>query len=582
MTSFLPGQFLSALIRLLHLRLAVVCAEPDDESIAGDPADLRILSDPREVGFGDKGCLILCEEGLEEAPDDNWTSAIPFGSVLLLPHANSKTFHPGFGGRLMTYEWSSNGSIAVYEWRSGRRRGSSGTSSSSSSFWPWGNWQPGATLRRETDLGGVRFAVSVIPSYPMAFVDEATGSYDGFFVEYLEEVRAACNFQVDFVSPPDGNYGTYENGSWNGIVSQLEEGEVDLALTLGMSRERAEVVDFGYSVYAVVITVLVSADTDGRRSLNFWAYVNIFGLEVWISIAAAVLLSALATAQVMATGDGHGRRKERSILDFLKRFSTALLSSFLSLIQQSCDELDEKCGQGPRDDPSVVSARVAFFTSNLSFFFLFALYTSDLTATMTTGIPAHEIASFKDLLETGATVVYVKNSLEEHLLASGSTGSYKEKMYLEHSIEALTYEEMFEKIAGSNGKIVGFGPVLSEFVDQQWGTKGLLHFAERFPVHGTFGFPRGVSFVEAFNYQIVKLRQAGVMKTLTDKWLRGDVPPDYSDRIFFAGNASPLGFSNLIFPALTLLAGLLASVIFVCIEKSLKRKTAKNTNVFNL
>ncbi len=76
-----------------------------------------------------------------------------------------------------------------------------------------------------------------------------------------------------YTSPPDGKYGVLENGTWNGIVAQLEEGSVDFTQSLAMSVERTEVIDDCFNVQPVLLTLFTSMAEDSNQTrLDFVAF----------------------------------------------------------------------------------------------------------------------------------------------------------------------------------------------------------------------------------------------------------------------------------------------------------------------
>ncbi len=275
-------------------------------------------------------------------------------------------------------------------------------------------------------------------------------------------------------------------------------------------------------------------------------------LQVW----SLIVLTVVACAVTYATIDKSvraDRKLRKSLLD-------GFYSSFLSFIQQSAGDLEKPCQQNQGARSSLMPARIRFFATNLGFFFIYTLYTCDLTAKMTVGVPAPVLTNFKDVIDNSLTVAYVKDGLEEALLSGAPQGSYASEVYLKHSAGVSDNEEMISEILGSSGKVVGFGPSDVTYL------KPHLQFEDRVPMHVGFTFPKDSDLLEPFNYHILKLLESGVLKGIYHKWENSRAPPDNSERIFFGGTAEALGYSNFAFPALIFFLGLATASLLVCLE----------------
>ncbi|KAF2355555.1 Ionotropic glutamate receptor L-glutamate and glycine-binding domain, partial [Trinorchestia longiramus] len=95
------------------------------------------------------------------------------------------------------------------------------------------------------------FRVGSVESRPWFYEDSDPDGityegYKGYCVELALRLAAMMEFDFTFVSPQDGKFGAKTtNGSWNGLVADLANGETDLIVApLTMTSEREEVIDF--------------------------------------------------------------------------------------------------------------------------------------------------------------------------------------------------------------------------------------------------------------------------------------------------------------------------------------------------
>ena len=62
-------------------------------------------------------------------------------------------------------------------------------------------------------------------------LDPTAGAYtiEGMFADLIQHLQDAMNFTYSMTPPPDNNWGGLQsNGSWNGMMGQLERGQVDV------------------------------------------------------------------------------------------------------------------------------------------------------------------------------------------------------------------------------------------------------------------------------------------------------------------------------------------------------------------
>ncbi len=77
--------------------------------------------------------------------------------------------------------------------------------------------------------------------------------YEGIFGEGMWRLAKKLNYTLTFNPPADNKWGNLEpDGTWNGLVRQLIDGEVDIVTCgLTITKERDEVVDYTVPVFQV-------------------------------------------------------------------------------------------------------------------------------------------------------------------------------------------------------------------------------------------------------------------------------------------------------------------------------------------
>ncbi|CAC5375410.1 unnamed protein product [Mytilus coruscus] len=104
-----------------------------------------------------------------------------------------------------------------------------------------------------------KFIVSLLPWKPFIVHDTKTNKYTGFSMDILQELANELNFTYELTSPPDGQWGTETpNGSWTGLVGQLQQRDVDIvAAPLTIQTDRERVIDFTYPYFYEPSVILI-------------------------------------------------------------------------------------------------------------------------------------------------------------------------------------------------------------------------------------------------------------------------------------------------------------------------------------
>ncbi len=148
-----------------------------------------------------------------------------------------------------------------------------------------------------------------------------------------------------------------------------------------------------------------------------WVYLEIFNGISW-----ALILIMLTTISVLLFTISHieenylyyevlDTKEELSLLGYLS-------ASVLFLVQLSAAVPARS-----------MASRVVVLVGGLGTYFIFAYYTSDLTAWMTSSPPPNPIRSFADVLERQYQVVVVKGTASVRLLSHAPEGSDKRTVF---------------------------------------------------------------------------------------------------------------------------------------------------------
>uniref|UniRef100_A0A8C7CZ67 Glutamate receptor n=1 Tax=Oncorhynchus kisutch TaxID=8019 RepID=A0A8C7CZ67_ONCKI len=115
----------------------------------------------------------------------------------------------------------------------------------------------------------------------------------GFCIDILKKIAKQVKFTYDLYLVTNGKHGKKINGTWNGMVGEVEQKKAHMAVgSLTINAERSEVIDFSVPFIETGISVLVSR-SNGTVSPS--AFLEPFSADVWVMMFVMLLLvSAIA------------------------------------------------------------------------------------------------------------------------------------------------------------------------------------------------------------------------------------------------------------------------------------------------
>ncbi|GBO11280.1 hypothetical protein AVEN_16604-1 [Araneus ventricosus] len=117
---------------------------------------------------------------------------------------------------------------------------------------------------------------------------------EGKFLKCLAE---KLKFQFHVLLPSDGEWGSFENGRWTGIIGMVNRGEADMGITyIGVTEARSQAVDFSFP-YATIDRTFVVKEPGAIPHLA--AYMHPFSDSVWILYTSLIIASAFLFQKVM-------------------------------------------------------------------------------------------------------------------------------------------------------------------------------------------------------------------------------------------------------------------------------------------
>ncbi|KNC31398.1 hypothetical protein FF38_07217 [Lucilia cuprina] len=251
------------------------------------------------------------------------------------------------------------------------------------------NWQNGELKKLIPAIPPAKrfFRIGTTEAIPWSYHrrDEKTGEkildsngkpiWEGFCIDFIETLAEKLNFEYDLIDPVKGKFGKRdpETGTWDGIVGDLVSGETDMAITaLKMYSEREEVIDFIAPYFEQTGISIVMRNPVRQTSL--FKFMTVLRLEVWMSIIAALVATAVMI-WVMDKYSPYSSRNNKDAYPYPCREFTLRESFWFALTSFT--------PQGGGEAPKAVSGRILVAAYWLFVVLMLATFTANLAAFLT-------------------------------------------------------------------------------------------------------------------------------------------------------------------------------------------------------
>ncbi|XP_034483248.1 uncharacterized protein LOC117788566 [Drosophila innubila] len=230
--------------------------------------------------------------------------------------------------------------------------------------------------------------------------------WEGYCIDFIARLAEKLNFAYEIVAPQQGHMGERnEDGEWDGVIGDLVSGETDFAVAaLKMYSEREEVVDFLPPYYEQTGISIVMRKPMRRTSL--FKFMTVLRVEVWVSIVAALIGTALMI-WFMDKYSPYSSRNNRDAYPYECRQFTLRESFWFALTSFT--------PQGGGEAPKAVSGRLLVAAYWLFVVLMLATFTANLAAFLTVERMQTPVQSLEQLArQSRINYTVVKDSDTHH------------------------------------------------------------------------------------------------------------------------------------------------------------------------
>eukprot|EP00057_Strongylocentrotus_purpuratus_P011244 XP_011665718.1 PREDICTED: LOW QUALITY PROTEIN: glutamate receptor 2-like [Strongylocentrotus purpuratus] len=384
------------------------------------------------------------------------------------------------------------------------------------------------------------------------------GMYEGYCMDLLKAINDHHPFRFVIRVRNDSAYGSAnENGTWDGMVSELINKEADIAVApLTINSERERVIDFTKPYMSLGVSIMIKKPQNTRPSV--FSFMHPLSYEIWLSIIFAYLGVSVVLFLVSRFSPDEWYTVEQGTLSSAPStegeidrveprdkkannfgIQNSLWFSMGALMQQGC-EVSPRCLSG-----RIVGGVWWFFT-----LIIISSYTANLAAFLTVERMSTPINSAEDLVKRkdisygiqggGATEVFFSSSkIPLYMTMWKSMSSAQPSPITNSSAQGI------ERVRHANGKYAFLlESTMNEYSNQQKPCDTMKVGSNLDSKSYGIGVARDLTLLrDELTLAILQLGEDGVLDNLKKKWWydKGECEPQSESM----DQASALSLSNV-------------------------------------
>ncbi|XP_068737794.1 glutamate receptor 2-like isoform X1 [Montipora capricornis] len=417
-------------------------------------------------------------------------------------------------------------------------------------------------------VAGKKIRAVVILVEPFFFAntkEDGTVYYTGYCIDLLNELARTLHFTYEIYVVPDGKYGALtENGTWNGMVGELDRKNADVAvgpLTATVLREKA--VDFMMPFMCFTEDVLIRKRTS-EKEIGFLQFMNPFKLEVWFCTLATIVIISISVFVInyyspygYKQEDGKGTSEEFN-------YFNSLWFSVACMLQQGGD-----------NTPRSLSGRILAGCYWFCILIWVSTYTANLAAFFTVKNAEDPIANLEDIVKSSYQVG-VLDSSSTHAFFQSSTYYLHQKIWsrmerVKNAEEGVRWVREKDKFV-----FISDGPMLQYIANQPpcnlkvvtglTTSKGL-----------SFAFQANSPYVNDFTLATLRLFETTFLDGLKRKWW--DTANHCPEEEVATLSRQRIGLESMIGVYVVLISGIVTAFLTLFVERYWHKKEIKKSNL---
>ncbi|CAL4062375.1 unnamed protein product, partial [Meganyctiphanes norvegica] len=400
---------------------------------------------------------------------------------------------------------------------------------------------------RRTDLSGLTVRCTTLPDQPFILETQSTTGtkgLQGIYGDLWTGMANFFNFTWTCIPPRDGQWGAVINNSWTGMIKDLLDGHVDIALAdLDITQARSQVVDFPYGLNYDGNVIMIKRPT-GESSM--WSnYIRELAPGTWL--VTAISLITLGIALYMA-----------------KRYSLVTLTPgdvFIIHIGALC----QKSAEYPFDE---TSSRILILALYGTTFMVYSYYSSFLISSLTINklsLPFTDLNTMYNA-KTYSFSIPIGSAIE-NIFRDATIPLYKSiwnEMVVPNPYGVIKYQDALEHVLKEQMAFIG----ARASQEHNFNCNYLILPGTYFKTARSWPMAPNSTLYNTFSYYLMRVVETGSLDHLRNKWK--DRIPDCA-----AEDHSQLDLAHVISAFSILLLGITLSLFVLILEIICKRYYSK-------
>ncbi|RDD40176.1 Glutamate receptor ionotropic, kainate 1 [Trichoplax sp. H2] len=435
--------------------------------------------------------------------------------------------------------------------------------------------------RFSSALEGRFFNVTSVLLTP--FTVEKTGDnlvgndrYEGFMVDLLNRLSQDLKFKYELHLVPDGQYGAYRNGSWDGMIKELLDDTADIAAaTLTITPQRSTAVKFSIPFHDQGTTILIRKPE--IKSSSIFQFFAPFTFDLWIAIIGFCLLIAVCVHIITRLSPfgffGSALRKlklpesisDENAINIYKKWKQQHKKSVLMITLRNSlwHAITAFLQQGSDATPRNTSGRMVTGLWWFASCILIASYTANLAAFLTVDQLKSDIDSLAKLVSQNA-IRYgtLEGSSLDTFIRNSATTPYYEMSGKMDNVKNLSIA--ISRVLSGRYAYLGDSTTLNFIKNRNCilTTTGGEFLKDNFGL----AFSKSSPYAAEFNTAILQLRQNNFIAATLKKWYARYSSCLTSSTTGSTSNKVQMSFQNTYGVFILLLAGIGAGFLTLVVE----------------
>uniref|UniRef100_A0A914C856 Uncharacterized protein n=1 Tax=Acrobeloides nanus TaxID=290746 RepID=A0A914C856_9BILA len=408
---------------------------------------------------------------------------------------------------------------------------------------------------------------------------DSNNQFEGFCIDLLEELSKDLGVTYTIHVVRDNKYGNdiHGNGTWDGMIGEILNGEADMAVApFTVNFRRAEVVDFTKPFLSLGISILFKIPADHQP--NLFSFLNPLSLEIWFCILIAIVgltIGMYCIAQLtpyewnLNFSCCTAHQPHPAAKYYTESETLVQLSNNYSFWNTLCTMLKGGCDFGPR----AVSTRLLGGTWWVFTLVIVSAYTANLAAVLTVSRPYIPIRNLDDLAN--------QTKISYGTVRGGSTMQFFQESKINSHIKMWNYMKNRDVFVKSNSE--GVNKVtnenyafLMESTSLEYEVQQNCNLTQIGGVLGSKGYgialQKKSEWTDRISRQILLYQKRGIIEMKKTKWWRSKGAACAGVGSALKQQRISLNLYNVSGLFLILFAGLLFSAITVMIEFCIRSK----------